>query len=252
MSGIAGFALRRNGSCLSTETNCGATVFPFHACCPGHTFCPGPQYNVVCCPSDADCSDLLGESCADSKADLYSSDPVDIPNEGFCCERGKYAFGMKDRNDTSVGCADDLSDLEVTMRQLQVISSASATPTPTPSSISNSTAASTTTTSTSLTPTSTTDAKPASSTNTGAIAGGAVGGVAGVAILIALVWLLLRRRNKQRRNELQAMPVHSTNQPQAQQYLSQSHNDHQGPPSELDARKQQQVSELYAGPDTYK
>ncbi|KAJ5816524.1 hypothetical protein N7447_008757 [Penicillium robsamsonii] len=162
---------------------------------------------------------------------------------------------MRDKNDTSVGCADDLSDLQVSMRQLQVISSATATPTP--SSISSFTTASTTSTSSrttstiaSSTPMRTNEAKPASSTNTGAIAGGAVGGVAGVAILIALVWFFLRRRNKQRRNESQSMPAPSTNHPQAQEYFSQSHNERQ-PPSELDARKQQQVSELYAGPDTY-
>jgi hypothetical protein len=123
MSDTSGYALRRNGSCLSTETDCGLTTSPFHACCPGNTFCPGPQYNVICCPSDADCSNLIGKKCADSKADLYSS-TSDIASEGFCCERGKYAFTLEDQG---VGCADQLSDLQVSMTQLGAISSASGT-----------------------------------------------------------------------------------------------------------------------------
>jgi hypothetical protein len=123
MSDTSGYALRRNGSCLSTETDCGLTTSPFHACCPGNTFCPGPQYNVICCPSDADCSNLIGKKCADSKADLYSS-TSDVASEGFCCERGKYAFTLEDQG---VGCADRLSDLQVSMTQLGVISSASGT-----------------------------------------------------------------------------------------------------------------------------
>ncbi|KAJ5428193.1 hypothetical protein N7445_009647 [Penicillium cf. griseofulvum] len=225
MSDIAGFALRRNGSCLSTEEECGIVTFPFHACCPGGTFCPKPQYNAICCPSDADCSELLEENCADSKADLYTADPSDIPNERFCCERGKYAFGMKDEEEPGVGCADDVSDLQFSMRQLQAISSASGTPTPTPSSISS-------------------DFVTAS----GAIVGGVVGGVAGVAILIALVWFVFRRRNKHRKDQLQSMPPPTNH---TQQHFPQSDSERLGPPSELDAKNGHQVSELYAGPATH-
>lgn len=119
----SGYALRRNGSCLSTETDCGQTTSPFYACCPGNMFCPAPQYNVMCCPSNANCSEVIGENCANSKADLYSS-TSDVAAEGFCCERGKYAFTLEDKG---VGCANNLSDLTVSMTQLQAISSASGT-----------------------------------------------------------------------------------------------------------------------------
>ena len=122
MSDTGGYALRRNGSCLSTETDCGGTTPPFHACCPGNMFCPGRQYNVVCCPSNAGCRDIMSDSCADKKADLYSSNTSDLANEGFCCERDSYAFAMK--ANSGVGCA---ADLQTSMDQLMAISSASGT-----------------------------------------------------------------------------------------------------------------------------
>ncbi|PLB45270.1 hypothetical protein P170DRAFT_513297 [Aspergillus steynii IBT 23096] len=54
-------------------------------------------------------------------------------------------------------------------------------------------------TSTSPAPSSTkTGSSHASHTNTGAIAGGVVGGVAGAAIIIALSWFLIRRMRRQR------------------------------------------------------
>ncbi|KGO74626.1 hypothetical protein PITC_002710 [Penicillium italicum] len=124
MSDTGGYALRRNGSCLSTETDCGRTTPPFHACCPGNMFCPGNQYNVICCPSNADCSSTMGQSCADGKADLYSSNSSDLPDEGFCCARGRFAFTFKNELNKGVGCANDLSDLQVYMLQLPTLSSA--------------------------------------------------------------------------------------------------------------------------------
>lgn len=125
MSDTGGYALRRNASCLSTETDCGGTTPPFHACCPGNMFCPGSQYNVICCPSNADCSRTMDESCADGKADLYSSNSSDLANEGFCCERGRFGFTMKDTVNAGVGCANHLSDLQVNMRQLPALASGS-------------------------------------------------------------------------------------------------------------------------------
>ncbi|KZN87181.1 hypothetical protein EN45_057390 [Penicillium chrysogenum] len=241
MSDTGGYALRRNGSCLSTETDCGGTTAPFHACCPGNMFCPGRQYNVVCCPSNAGCRDIMSDSCADKKADLYSSNTSDLANEGFCCERDSYAFAMK--ANSGVGCADGLSDLQTSMDQLMAISSASAIPTPSSTPSTFVTSSPTTTSTTPSSTTSTGEAKPASSTNTAAIAGGTVGGVAGVAILIALVWFLLRRRNKQRQeNGVQDMPPPPTNQ--TQQHFPQSNSGHQATLSELDAQKQQPVVEL--------
>ncbi|KAE8316084.1 hypothetical protein BDV41DRAFT_526597 [Aspergillus transmontanensis] len=45
-----GFSFRRNGSHLSTETDCGQTWQPFHACCPKGNHGP-TQNNVKCCPA---------------------------------------------------------------------------------------------------------------------------------------------------------------------------------------------------------
>jgi hypothetical protein len=73
----------------------------------------------MCCPSDADCSNIIGENCANGTGDLYSS-TTEIKREGFCCQRGKYAFALAN---SGVGCADDLSDLQVSMTQLAVLSS---------------------------------------------------------------------------------------------------------------------------------
>ncbi|KAJ5248148.1 hypothetical protein N7524_012108 [Penicillium chrysogenum] len=183
----------------------------------------------------------MSDSCADKKADLYSSNTSDLANEGFCCERDSYAFAMK--ANSGVGCADGLSDLQTSMDQLMAISSASAIPTPSSTPSTFVTSSPTTTSTTPSSTTSTGEAKPASSTNTAAIAGGTVGGVAGVAILIALVWFLLRRRNKQRQeNSVQDMPPPSTNQ--TQQHFPQPNSGHQATPSELDAQKQQPVVEL--------
>lgn len=74
------------------------------------------------------------------------------------------------------------------------------------------------------------------------IAGGVVGGVAGAAILIALVWFFLRRRNKQHQaNEKQPASPPSINHPQ----MRQAH------PAELNAQKQHHIVELSGGPITY-
>ncbi|KAJ5970798.1 uncharacterized protein N7479_000716 [Penicillium vulpinum] len=140
------------------------------------------------------------------------------------------------------------------MRQLTIVSSATPTPSSTSSTFFTTESTTPTSTTASSTPTSTAASpSPVSGgetkqTNTGAIAGGVVGGVAGVAILIALVWFFLRRRNKNRQgNELQSMPPH----PQTQEYFAQN-SERQVAPSELDARKQQQVAELYGGNVTHR
>ncbi|KAJ5890045.1 hypothetical protein N7504_010855 [Penicillium tannophilum] len=248
----SGYALRRNGSCLSTETDCGQTTSPFYACCPGNMFCPAPQYNVMCCPSNANCSEVIGENCANSKADLYSS-TSDVAAEGFCCERGKYAFTLEDKG---VGCANNLSDLTVSMTQLQAISSASdiststTSPTSTTSGTNSTITSSSPSTSVSTTPKSTEEAKPASSSNTGAIAGGVVGGVAGAVILVAVLWFILRRRNKERQiSELESTSPPSADLSQARKYFQPS--DRQAHPSELDNKGPQRAAELSGEPITY-
>ena len=89
--------------------------------------------------------------------------------------------------------------------------------------------------------------KPATSTNTGAIAGGVIGGVAGAAILVALVWFCLRRRTKQHKgNESQSESPPITNPLQTQEYFQRQNH-----PSELFAQKHQRIAELSGGPVTY-
>lgn len=96
---LSGFAVRANGSCLSTEVDCGQTMKPYHACCPAGSYCPA-QYNVACCPSSANCTETLlqSPSCANTTWNLYD-------NEGyFCCEPGKIGYASP--KSFSDGCAD--------------------------------------------------------------------------------------------------------------------------------------------------
>ena len=98
-SGPSGFAIRRNGTCLSSEVDCGVTVAPFRACCPGGASCPH-QYNVGCCPSPANCTETLLQdpNCANSTWTLYD-------NEGyFCCAPGTIGYAAS--RTSSDGCAD--------------------------------------------------------------------------------------------------------------------------------------------------
>lgn len=97
LDGPAGFALRKNGTCLDTEVDCGATMPPFRACCPAGSQCPS-QYNVNCCPSAANCTQLLLETpkCANETWNLYNYYGY------FCCENGTTAFGTSSNSD---GCA---------------------------------------------------------------------------------------------------------------------------------------------------
>lgn len=193
LSSPYGLSVRRNGSCLATETDCGQTWSPFHACCPGGTKCPAGQSNVKCCPSDADCSELLDDKhCANSTANVYKA------NDYFCCASGTQAFQKKNG---FVGCTDDTSTLDSSLTLLKIQyhgTTSTALPSSTISSAISS-ATTTTTTSDATTPTSASD-NSSSSSNTGAIAGGVVGGVAGLAILAGLLWFLLRRRNQAKQN----------------------------------------------------
>ncbi|CAG8893494.1 unnamed protein product [Penicillium egyptiacum] len=185
LSSPFGLSVRRNGSCLSTEQDCKQTWAPFHACCPGGTKCPTGQDNVKCCPSDADCTELVDHTrCANSSANVYKA------NDYFCCAAGMQAFQQKNG---FVGCTEDTSTLDKSMTLLK-IRYYGTTSTSVPSSTTSPTTAITDpaagTTSTSA------PENSSSSSHTGAIAGGVVGGVAGLAILAGLLWFLLRRRNR--------------------------------------------------------
>ncbi|KAI4170834.1 MAG: hypothetical protein LQ348_007043 [Seirophora lacunosa] len=94
----SGFAVRRNGTCLSNEIDCGRTAAPFRACCPARASCP-EQYNIDCCPSPANCtSTLLQEpACANTTWTLYD-------NQGyFCCAPGTIGYNATET--FSSGCA---------------------------------------------------------------------------------------------------------------------------------------------------
>ncbi|KAJ5655908.1 hypothetical protein N7507_007858 [Penicillium longicatenatum] len=201
-----GYSIRNNGSCASTEVECGQTWSPFHACCPSGTYCPSGQSNVICCDSDADCLDYFKDDphCANSTANMYKA------NGYFCCAAGLSAFELENG---FVGCTDDISVLGTGTKLLTITSSGSTSSTATPTTSSSSTttpasAAASTTEATTSTSASTSPASTASdavsnkasssSTNTGAIAGGVVGGVAAVAIIAGLLWFFLRRRNQEK------------------------------------------------------
>lgn len=98
-----GYPLRRNGSCLSTEKNCGETWDPWYRCCPSAASCEDN-----CCPEGVDCGQRLGQDphCANDTATLYRAKGSEdsSPASGyFCCVDGTKAF-QDDR--TWVGCAD--------------------------------------------------------------------------------------------------------------------------------------------------
>ncbi|KAE8396504.1 hypothetical protein BDV23DRAFT_177501 [Aspergillus alliaceus] len=197
-----GLSFRRNSSCLSTDSDCGQTWAPFYACCPNGTHYP-TQNNVKCCPSDADCSDLFKESphCANSTGNLLKA------NGYFCCPAGTVGVSRKDTG--FVGCAKSVDDVGDAYNLLATISTGPPSPTLI-FSFSSSTSSFATSTSSpspspsrtdSLTetsvPTATSTANPSGSSaqiNTGAVAGGVVGGVAGFARITFLIWFYLRRR----------------------------------------------------------
>ncbi|KAK3380992.1 hypothetical protein B0H63DRAFT_474716 [Podospora didyma] len=93
----SGFALRINGTCQLNEVDCGATVSPYHACCPEHSFCPS-QYNVNCCPTSENCTRSLLQTprCANQTWDLYDNDGF------FCCLKGFVGYASTSNSD---GCA---------------------------------------------------------------------------------------------------------------------------------------------------
>ncbi|KAE8154913.1 hypothetical protein BDV25DRAFT_126318 [Aspergillus avenaceus] len=99
-----GFPLRRNGTCLSTETSCGHTWGDFYACCPGNSKCPGAVQSIqnnVCCPEESDCTSPLKATphCANDTATMFNHTGY------FCCLEGQTGFWTDDPNN-AVGCVD--------------------------------------------------------------------------------------------------------------------------------------------------
>jgi hypothetical protein len=94
-----GFAIRRNGTCISgLEVDCGATRAPYRGCCPTGLSCPS-QYNIACCPPNSNCTTSLLDApqpnCANATWDLFDNGGY------FCCEHGYPGYNRQNTN----GCA---------------------------------------------------------------------------------------------------------------------------------------------------
>ncbi|EMR68527.1 hypothetical protein UCREL1_4447 [Eutypa lata UCREL1] len=96
----SGWAIRRADSCRGiVEVDCGATVAPFHACCPSGTVCPS-QYNVACNPpGGVNYTDAFAEAprCADPSWTMFDNDGF------FCCDSGEV--GWRQSRTSSNGCS---------------------------------------------------------------------------------------------------------------------------------------------------
>ncbi|KAF7629559.1 hypothetical protein F9C07_13081 [Aspergillus flavus] len=210
-----GFPLRRNGSCLTSETSCGKTWGDFYACCPGDSICPGATQSIqnnVCCPTESDCTAPLKATphCANETGIMYNHTGY------FCCLPWQTGFWTDDP-DNAVGC----SDGSPTARGETILVTKTQSFESTSSTASATTTTSTGSTSTSSIPAATTTSDSDSSNTShssnhaGAIAGGVVGGVAGVALIVALLWYFFMRGRKQSQPPAGegAMPVTSSPQP---------------------------------------
>ncbi|KAI1204069.1 uncharacterized protein F4807DRAFT_449062 [Annulohypoxylon truncatum] len=170
---LSGWAIRRNGSCLLTqEVDCGMTVAPFHACCPSSTECP-TQYSIACCQSGNNCTEAIVESprCANSSWIMYD-------NEGyFCCDPGYVGYNLNftdgcSRSDTSI--PDDALPL---------------------AQVDQGNASTTTTSESTSAPVMVVDA-PHGIEPVAQIAGGVVGGVALITIILIGIFLWRRKRSR--------------------------------------------------------
>ncbi|KAE8349489.1 hypothetical protein BDV28DRAFT_151838 [Aspergillus coremiiformis] len=216
-----GFPLRRNGTCLASETSCGHTWGDFYACCPGDSVCPGasePIPNNVCCPTASDCTAPLKATphCANETGIMFYHTGF------FCCLPGQTGF-WTDSPRGAVGCSDGAP----TERGETILNTRTQSFSMTPSTASATTSTSsgsTSSTSTNSIPAATatpSDSSAGSSNNhSGAIAGGVVGGVAGVALLVVLLWYFFLRGRKESPGSITNNPPNSP-----------------APPTELEARK---------------
>ncbi|PKY01089.1 hypothetical protein P168DRAFT_284633 [Aspergillus campestris IBT 28561] len=166
----AGYALRRNGSCLADEEiSCGKTWGDFSACCPKGTSCPSKNSkwkNSICCPGGGNCSNMLKKRPHCGNNETWNM----FEHKGnFCCEKGQTAFWNRDMDTEGYGCVSGQPDNPQYMVLGPVKQIRDAPETSDSNEISG-----------------------------GAIAGAVVGAVAGVVIIIGLVWFFLRRRRQAR------------------------------------------------------
>lgn len=107
----AGYALRRNGSCLADEEiSCGKTWGDFSACCPKGTSCPSKDSkwrNSICCPGGGNCSNMLKKRphCANNETwNMFNH------KNNFCCEKGQTGFWNRNMNNEGYGCVNGQPD----------------------------------------------------------------------------------------------------------------------------------------------
>ncbi|PLB34903.1 uncharacterized protein BDW47DRAFT_119940 [Aspergillus candidus] len=164
----AGYALRRNGSCLADEEiSCGKTWGDFSACCPKGTSCPSKDSkwrNSICCPGGGNCSNMLKKRphCANNETwNMFNH------KNNFCCEKGQTGFWNRNMNNEGYGCVNGQPDDPeyMVLGPVKQIRDAPET---------------------------------SDSISGGAIAGAVVGAVAGAVIIIGLIWFFLRRRRQAR------------------------------------------------------
>ncbi|KAF2667703.1 hypothetical protein BT63DRAFT_298581 [Microthyrium microscopicum] len=190
---IAGFAIRRNGSCVAPlgEIDCGGTVAPYRVCCPHEAYCPrSNSYNAYCCDqANYNCTIAIlsdGPFCANATWTMYDNGGY------FCCDAG--LAGYQNTITNSNGCANPGYQVANGENFLPPIgqkpkATANSTsipePTSTPSQIST---------------------FRSKSSNIGAIAGGVVGGVVLFITLLAILMVVARRQKQNvnsRAHELQ-------------------------------------------------
>ncbi|PYI10320.1 hypothetical protein BO78DRAFT_306611 [Aspergillus sclerotiicarbonarius CBS 121057] len=233
-----GYPVRRNGSCYDTENDCGTTWGPFHECCPkGATCAPGN-----CCHSAAACGNILKlePHCGNTSAVLY------YENDYFCCANGTDAFAWV--SDGFVGCTNNVATLGSEFSLLSPVSTTQSSATPIASTtshplITTATATATRQPTTTSPPTTSSTPIPSSKTNITAVVGGIVGGVAGLGLIICLVWFLLYRRARAVRQQQQQQ----SDQPMS--FLGPRAKNHH--PTELQADANPPVPELAPSPPVY-
>ncbi|EIT75510.1 glycophorin A domain protein [Aspergillus oryzae 100-8] len=210
-----GYSLRVNGSCPERTKQCRATWDDFVACCPSESTCKvsDNNKNPICCPNEADCREPLFRiaHCANASWTMYEHYGL------FCCKEEDQGFWTsKKKYNDSVGCAKQPEGASHTILNPIVQTISSTTFTYPRIATSTSTATSTSASAPHTSETSTSDYVSSSDDDPrGAIAGIVVGCVAGVALIAALAWYLLRRRRQKKQfgpgSDLQPPPGYRKN-----------------------------------------
>ncbi|KAL0941524.1 uncharacterized protein CTRU02_204287 [Colletotrichum truncatum] len=202
-----GWALRNDRSCPpSAPVECGTGAQP--RCCPSGFTCTGDGDYVgnYCCSDPKDCRALAlsHPKCPDSSWTLWGVDGK-LDNGGWCCTSGSNGTYRENSQGIALLCTPSTAtSLPQSHHWAEPVSTSSCSTTTTAASsaatttsaeATSATAAGTETTSQ---PDPTNTAAPAdkesNGLSSGGIAGAAIGGVAGVALIIAGIFLMRRRK----------------------------------------------------------